>query len=152
MGKSRIVLALLAGALVGAPAAAQAQPVQAVAARNGQPAVAASLVIEQFLRAVNGNDLETMARLFGTGEGSVWERDPRPATEQRMFALASILRHQDYRIEGADIVPGRGEAVTRVQVRMVVRKGSAGVPFTLIRHRDNWLIEQIGIEEVTSRR
>jgi hypothetical protein len=152
MGKSRIVLALLAGALVGAPAAAQAQPVQPVAARSGQPAVAASLVIEQFLRAVNANDLETMARLFGTEKGSVWERDPRPATEQRMFALASILRHEDYRIEGAEIVPGRGEAVTRVQVRMVVRKGSAGVPFTLIRHRDNWLIEQIGIEEVTSRR
>jgi hypothetical protein len=42
--------------------------------------------------------------------------------------------------------------VTGVQVRLVVRKGSAGVPFTLIRHRDNWLIEQIGIEEVTSRR
>lgn len=152
MGKTRILLAVLAGALLGAPAGAQAQPVQPVATRSGQPAVAASLVIEQFLRAVNANDLEAMGRLFGTEKGAVWERDPRPPTEQRMFALASILRHDDYRIEGAEIVPGRGEGVTRVQVRMVMKERTVGVPFTLVRSRDAWLVEQIGIEEITSRR
>lgn len=152
MGKSRIVIALFAGALVGAPASVPAQTAQPVASRSGQPAVAASLVIEQFLRAANGNDLQGMARLFGTTKGSVWDRDPKGPTEQRMFALASVLRHDDYRIENAEIVPGRGEGVTRVRVRMVFGTQSLGVPFTLVRSRDVWLVEQIGVEEIMQRR
>lgn len=152
MRKSPLLMALLAGGLFSAPVAAQAQPVQPVAVRSGQPAVAASLVIETFLNAVNANDLETLGRLFGTADGTVWDRDPRKDTEKRMFAIASVLRHEDYRIEGAEIVPGRGENVTRVRVRMVIDGRAIPVPFTLVRHRDDWLVEQIGIEQVTSLR
>jgi hypothetical protein len=153
MGMTRILLAVLLGALLSAPAAVAAQSVQPAASRGGQPAVAASLVIEQFLRAVNANDLDTMARLFGTRNGAVFDRDPRAANEQRMFALASILRHEDYRIEGNEIVPGRSDEATRVKVRMTIKQQSFAVPFTLVQSkRGPWLIEEIGIEPITSRR
>lgn len=152
MGKSRIVLAVFA-ILLASPLAVNAQlPVQPASSRSGQPAVAASLVIEQFLRATNANDLETMGRLFGTKKGSVWERDPRSETEKRLFALASIMRHEDYRIEDAVIVPGRSEEATAVRVRMTVRGESFLVPFTLVQAKGSWLVEQVGIEELTARR
>ncbi len=105
MGKTRIFLAVVAGTLLAlaSPAGLKAQTV-IPATNRGQPAVAASLVIEQFLRAVNANELETMARLFGTQAGPVIDRDPRAQNEKRMFALASIMRHEDYRIEGTQVV------------------------------------------------
>jgi hypothetical protein len=153
MGKTRIILAVLLGTLLSAPAAVSAQTVQPTASRGGQPAVSASLVIEQFLRASNANELETMARLFGNRDGAVSDRDPRAANEQRMFALASILRHEDYRIEGNEIVPGRSDEATRVKVRLTINSQSFAVPFTLVNSKKGkWLIEQIGIEEITSRR
>ena len=62
--------------------------------------LAPALVVERFLQAANRSDLATMARLFGTRDGPVAERDPRAEVEQRMYALASILRHDDYALEG----------------------------------------------------
>lgn len=153
MGKTRHVLALSLGILLLAPLAVQAQVIQQAASRTGQPAIASSLVIEQFLRAVNANDFGAMAKLFGTREGPVSERDPRAENEQRMFALASILRHDDYRLDAAEVVPGRSEEATLVRVRMTIRQRPVLVPFTLVRtKRDAWLVEQIGIEGITSNR
>ncbi len=154
MGKTRIFLAVVAGTLLAlaSPAGLKAQTV-IPATNRGQPAVAASLVIEQFLRAVNANELETMARLFGTQAGPVIDRDPRAQNEKRMFALASIMRHEDYRIEGTQVVPGRGDEATLVNVRMTVNRRAVLVPFTLVQtKRGTWLVEQIGIESITQRR
>jgi hypothetical protein len=120
---------------------------------TGAPSVATSLAIEQFLRAVNAKDLDTMARLFGTVDGPITRRDPKKDIDNRMFALAAVLRHEDYAIEGMQIVPGRRDEATRVNVRMTVQGQTVRVPYTLVWSRDgNWLIEQIGIEAVTSMR
>ena len=137
-------------------------PSQAVPQRSSQPSgprmegaapvLATSLIIEQFLRAVNAKDLDTMARLFGTRDGSILKRDPKQQVEDRMFALAAIMEHQDYAVEGGEIVPGRRDEATQVFVRMSVRGKSAKVPFTLVWARDGWLIEQIGIEAITNGR
>jgi hypothetical protein len=132
-----------------------AQPPQAAGAplATGAPSVATSLVIEQFLRAVNEKDLDTMARLFGTIDGPITLRDPKKDVDNRMFAIATVLRHEDYTIEGMQIVPGRRDEATRVNVNMTVKGQAVRVPYTLVWSRPgNWLIEQIGIEAVTSMR
>lgn len=122
----------------------------------GPPAnadVAAPLVVDQFLRAVNSNDLDAMARLFGTRDGSVLKRDPKQAVDRQMFALASILRHQSYAVTGTEIVPGRREEATRVNVRMNIGGRDVDVPYTMVYSTGGtWLIEQIGIERITTRR
>ena len=130
--------------------------------RSSQPAgplmkdvgssLASSLVIEQFMRAVNSKDLDTMARLFGTRDGSIAQRDPRQQVEDRMFALATIMEHQDYSIDGSEIVPGRREEATQVFVRMNVDGRYAKVPFTLVWSGESWMVEQIGIETITNGR
>jgi hypothetical protein len=68
-----------------------------------------ALTIERFLQAASAvaqlneaqgqgaaqmaDEIETMARLFGTSDGPILERDPRDEVEQRMFLIARILQH-----------------------------------------------------------
>lgn len=114
------------------------------------PGVGPSLVLERFLRAANANDLETMSQLFGTKDGNLLRRDDRPEVEQRMFVLASLLRHDDYQIQGTEIVPGRLREATRLMVLMTFGDRKVVVPFTMVRAGgDSWLVEQIGIERIT---
>lgn len=116
-------------------------------------AVAPTLVVEQFLRAVNAGDLDTMARLFGTREGAIVERDSEEQVDTRMFAIASVLRHQDYRIEREQIVPGRRTEATQLLVRLIFPENEVVVPFTMVlTDKRTWLIEQIAIERVTQAR
>lgn len=122
-----------------------------LALRPAHTGVAPALLVERFLNAVNASDLDTMARLFGTRNGSVLNRDRHSEVETRMHALASILRHKSYRMEGEGIVPGRlGEAM-ELMVRMEVNDREVSVPFIVVRTKqDGWLIEQIGIERITA--
>jgi hypothetical protein len=114
------------------------------------PSLAPTMTIERFLQAANQNDLDTMAALFGTSAGSINRSWSRKEADDRMFLLASLLRHTDYRIEGEQIVPGRREDATRYSVHMQVAQGPVSVPFTLVRTRNqHWLIEDIGIERIT---
>jgi hypothetical protein len=136
---------LLLGAVVVLSACASAAP-----SRAPDSALAPTMIIERFLRAANQNDLDTMGSLFGTRDGAVNRSWSRKEMDERMFLLASLLRHTDYTIGGAQIVPGRREEATQYVVRLVVAQGPAQVPFTLVRTRANqWLIEDIGIERIT---
>lgn len=120
----------------------------------GNTDVATSLVIEQFLRAANENDLDTMARLFGTVNGPNVGRVPKDQLDQQLFAIASILRHESYEIVRREIVPGRRSEATQVVVRMNMgRDRVVDVPYTLVySNANNWLIEQIDLEKITSAR
>lgn len=122
------------------------------AASSGpRPVLAPTMTIERFLRAVNQNDLDTMASLFGTQEGPIARRDPPRQVDQQMFLLASLLRHSDYAIGTEQVVPGRRNEATMYTVKMVVNSRDVHVPFTLVRDRRSpqWLIEVIGLEQVT---
>lgn len=112
--------------------------------------VAPSLIIEQFLKAANAQDLDTMARLFGTKDGPEAGRYEKKYVDSRMFALASVLRHDDYSIQGEQIVPGRRDEATQLIVRMRFGERQVDVPFTMVRTKaGSWLIEQIGIQRIT---
>ena len=113
-----------------------------------------SLVVEQFMRALNSEpkDLATMGRLFGTKEGPIGERDQKSQVEQRMFAIGTILQHDDYEIVREQQVPGRSAEATQLLVRVKSGERSSNVPFTLVRYKESWLIEQIGIDVITNQR
>jgi hypothetical protein len=114
-----------------------------------------TLVVEQFMRALNSEpkDLVTMARLFGTKDGPIGERDPRQQVEQRMFAIATVLHHDDYEILREQQVPGRSTEATQLLVKVTAGKNNNTVPFTMVRYKDSsWLIEQIGLDAITTRR
>ncbi|HEX7089711.1 MAG TPA: hypothetical protein VF192_06215 [Longimicrobiales bacterium] len=132
-----------------AACATRTEPIRPAATARG---VAPALAVERFLQAANRDDLVTMGRLFGTRDGPVIERDPREEVEKRMFAIAAILKHEDYQIEDERIVPGRADA-TQLVVRMKIGQRQVPVAYTLVRSEDGaWLIEMIDLEAITSGR
>lgn len=139
----------LALVLVLASCATRAEPIRQDESAMG---MAPSLAVERFLQAANSEDLTTMGRLFGTSDGPIIERDPRDEVEKRMFAMAAILKHQDYQIAREQIVPGRPEA-TQLVVRMSINNRQIPVAYTLVRSRQgSWLIEVIDLEAITAGR
>ncbi|HSJ09676.1 MAG TPA: hypothetical protein VK928_07160 [Longimicrobiales bacterium] len=116
---------------------------------SADPAVAPAMVIERFLRAANENDLDTMARLFGTTEGAVSTKWPKKEQDERMFIFASVLRHSDYSIGQEQIVPGRRHEAALFMVSMDISQNRVQVPFTVVRAKEHWLIENIDITRVT---
>lgn len=140
--------------------------VAACSARSGaNTRFGPSLTIERFLQAassvaqlseaqgqgaaVMADEIETMARLFGTSEGSILERDPRDEVEERMFLIARILEHRDYELAGERAVPGRGRDAIQVLVRLTNAGGTVDVPFTVVQSDGEWLIENIALDAIT---
>ena len=113
--------------------------------------VGPSLVVEQFMRAANGKDLEAMGALFGTKEGPVVKKWPRREVEQRMFLIATELQHSDFQVTGEQMVPGRTEEATQLLVQLTKDDRKYTVPFTLVRYgKQGWLIEQIKLDVLTA--
>jgi hypothetical protein len=111
---------------------------------------APAMTIERFLRATNQSDLDTMASLFGNREGSVNRVWSQKEIDERMLIFASVLRHTDYSITSEQVVAGRREEATQLNVQMVINGDTLDVPFTMVRTgSQNWLIENIGIDVVT---
>jgi hypothetical protein len=117
-----------------------------------QSELAPAMVVERFLRAANSNDIDTMGRLFGTSAGPVAARDSRKEVDDRMFVLASVLRHTDYQILNEQIVPGRRQEATQLVVRIVNGERRYELPITLVQtERWGWLIENIPLDRITNR-
>ena len=67
-----------------------------------------------------------------------------------MVLFASVLRHTDYTISSEQIVPGRRDEATQLNVQLVISGQTVEVPFTLVRtENQNWLIEEIRIDAAT---
>jgi hypothetical protein len=113
----------------------------------------AGLVLEQFLTAANSNDLRQMGNLFGNKDGPVSKRDNQDNVEKRMFVLANVLRHDDYKLEGEQIVPGRLAEAIQLQVTLTSGTRKVTVPFTMVRSKaDQWLVEDFDMTKILNQR
>ena len=133
-------------------------------------AVAPQLAVERFLQAANARDLHGMGRLFGTPDGPLLETGgtfgcmfkkigswfggqschTRQNVEIRMDAIASILRHENYRIVREEMVAGRDVLTTRVMVTLTINGESVSdVPFLVVQASEGrWLIQEVDLERV----
>lgn len=154
-------------------AAVPAACTTAVVSPSPAAPVAAQLSVERFLQAANERDVRAMGNLFGTKDGPAMDTGStlgcafkrigswfgglpcvkRQEVEIRMDAIASILRHQDYRIVREDRVAGRDTPTTRVTVDLTI-EGQAvpGVPFVVVQTTEGrWLVQEIGLEQAMAR-
>ncbi len=153
---------LLTGTLAAGLLVASAGCVQKVETRpitSAGSAVAPALVLEQFLRAANAaasNDstgVIVMGRLLGNKNGPVSEQWPREEVQQRMFLTATILKYDDYKIMGEQIVPGRLNEARQINVEITMGQRKVTVPFTMVRApHDTWLVENIALANITGQR
>lgn len=133
-----------------------------------------SLIVERFLQAANGEDLDGMARIFGTPDGPIIDTGSTfgcafkkigswfgmsdvcisyQEVELRMYAIAQILMHDDYLVVSESDVPGRVDRTTRIGVDLV-RVGGQEVPdvgFLVVRAGGDghWLIQEIELDKIT---
>lgn len=137
--------------------------------------VAAQLSVERFLQAANQRDVVSMGRLFGTADGSLMETGStfgcffkkigswfggssctrRTDVELRMDAIASIIRHVDYRIVREEPVAGRVAPTRRVIVDMTMpeNRTASGVPFVVVQTGEGrWLVQEVPLEQVMAAR
>lgn len=111
-----------------------------------------ALVVERFLQAANVNDLYTMTQLFGTSRRTIDQIETRERAERRMQVLASLLRHEDYRVQGQRAVPGRLNDATELLVELRTAERTIVVPHLVVRRAGGgWIIERIDIEPITTR-
>ena len=119
---------------------------------QSQLPVASSLIVERFLQAANTRDLETISRLFGTGDGPIGDSRGREEVELRMNVIAEILQHDDYEIVSENRVPGAEILSNRVGVDLLVPQGMTerDVGFTVVLESPNrWLINVIELVKIT---
>jgi hypothetical protein len=157
-----VLLSVVGIALSGACASSVQQ-------RGPGAGVAAQLSVERFLQAANARDIEAMGRSFGTTDGASWDTGgtfgcafkkigswfggescvKRHDVEIRMEAIASVLKHEDYRVTREESVPGRLNVATRVWVDLTVQGARvADIPFVVVRSGDAWLVEQVDLARV----
>jgi hypothetical protein len=136
--------------------------------------VAAQLSVERFLQAANERDFDSMGRLFGTSQGSAMETGStfgcffkkigswfggsactkKVEVELRMDAIASIIRHDDYRIAAEESVAGRTSPARRVLVDLTIEgQRVSAMPFIVVRTSEGrWLVEQVPLERIMAAR
>jgi len=102
--------------------------------------------IELFLDAANANDLDRMAALWGTEQGSSAVTNKPPLTErnQRLAIMQRLLRNDSRRLVSSEntnpALPVRSYEITQGTRRFVI-------PFTCVTSRyGGWLVREIGLD------
>lgn len=118
---------------------------------GGAGAPAPGAAVERFLQLAGEQEYLQMGWFFGTVDGPVIQRDPAPDVEKRMYALATVLRHQSFELGPATAVPGRVGAAQRFNVTLDRDGREVQVPITAVRGPDErWLVEQVDVSAVTN--
>jgi hypothetical protein len=109
------------------------------------PAPTPEATVGQFLAAVNANDLERMAQLFGDERGrAAW--GSAVARHERLAIMQHLLRADSSRVVGSE--PDSGGVPTRrlVHVELMGGDRQVRVPFIVARQRSGgWLVYAIGL-------
>ncbi len=124
---------------------------RAPAPRSEPGATAPAAAVERFLRLAGEKEYSEMGWIFGTREGAILNRDEPRAVERRMYALASILGHEEFVIREQAPVPGRAGEAVRVVAQLRHRGRNVDVPFTAVRSAaGRWYVEVVEVEKLTA--
>jgi hypothetical protein len=119
---------------------------------GGPGAALPEAAAERFLRLAAEGDYAGMGMLFGTADGAVGLRDPAPEVERRMYALATLVRHESASVGGGTPVPGRTGQAVAFEVELT-RGGSVrnlGV-VTVLGPGSRWYVEQVEVRTLAGR-
>jgi hypothetical protein len=137
-----------APALLALAVACGAPPSQGAAGRVPPPVPqTVNESLEQFLAAVQANDLQRMGHLWGTERGPAAQSMNADVLRRRLTVIQRYLAHRGYRIvEGPLPIPARADVRTfRVELQ---REGCNHVlPIDVIRTRSGgWLVYDVHLE------
>ncbi len=147
--RSRLIAALV----LLMPLAASACTTKTIGTSDDRTTLGATLVVERFLRAANANDLDLMAELYGTKEGPYNRMGTKKDLDDRMFLLATVLRHSGSQIKGeGDPVSGRRDTAVNLMIELTQKDRKTTIPFQMVRYKNSWLVENFPLEKLTNAR
>lgn len=118
---------------------------------GGPGAIAPAVAVERFLQLAADRDYIQMGWIFGTESGPILRQHPQPEVERRMYAIASVLRHDSFVAGPGSPVPGRMGRAERFVVQIHDGGKRYDVPFIVVRGSgDRWYVEQVDLAAVTS--
>ncbi|HET7039471.1 MAG TPA: hypothetical protein VFH97_06260 [Gemmatimonadales bacterium] len=102
-------------------------------------------VVEGFLAAVKANDLDRMGQLWGLADrGPAADWADAETVHKHLFVIQSRLVHDRF-----ELLPLNESALRNdkpvIRVRLLRSGCEAVVPFTMVRHKGGWLIEQVDL-------
>ena len=108
------------------------------------PSNTASAAVQNFMRAVADSNLNAMASLWGTANGSA-ARTKQPADyERRIVVMRSYLVNDDWRI--VSDTPDGSEGRHSVQVQLRRQACTWTVPFAVLQLSDkSWIVNQLDL-------
>lgn len=117
----------------------------------GQGASTSEMAVRGFLDGANAADYQQMSDLFGTDKGPAVDRFGVTDIEQRMIFLASLLKHESYDLQQANLAQ-LGPDRIRWEVHMTgTRKGSVVVPVVTVPDRaGRWYVEILNLDALTA--
>lgn len=118
---------------------------------GGPGAPASTVAVERFLQLAADRDYIQMGWVFGTEDGPIMREYPQSEVEQRMYAIATVLRHDSFVVGPGAPVPGRMGTAERFTVRIQDGANQYDVPFIAVRGSGGrWYVEQVDLQAVTS--
>lgn len=99
------------------------------------------------MSAVQANSLVAMGELWGGGRGPARSYMDTDDLEKRLTVIQTYMRHESYEIlrPASPRIGDRADLRT-IDVRLSRRGCTPVVPFTVVRYRDGWLVNQIDLE------
>jgi hypothetical protein len=109
------------------------------------PAATPEATVGQFLAAVNANDLERMAQLFGDERGrAAW--GSAVARQERLAIIQRLLKADSSRILGTEADSGGVASRRLLHVELVAAARRVRVPFIVAQQRTGgWLVYAIDL-------
>jgi hypothetical protein len=106
--------------------------------------------VRGFLDGVRANSLVAMSELWGTERGPaasyMTSEDDRRQMQQRLTVMQAYLVHDRWEfVTGNESVGARADERI-LQVRLYRNNCSPVVPFTVVRYRTGWLVQQVDLE------
>lgn len=108
--------------------------------------------VERFLRLATRQDYAGMGMVFGTSAGALGVRDSAREVERRMYAIATLIRHDQAVVGEGTLVPGRGGEAVAFAVELVRGQSARTVPVVaVLGPGGRWYVEQVQLTALAGR-
>jgi hypothetical protein len=106
-----------------------------------QPATSAAAAVRGFMQAVADSNVDKMASLWGTANGSASQTGQPPDYERRIAIMQAYLRNDSFRVT-SDVEQTATRRSLQVQLRR--KECTWSVPFVSVKtNSGSWLVNQV---------
>ena len=105
------------------------------------------VTVNNFMSAVQANNLVAMGRLWGTKDGPMVQQMDRAQLDMRLAVMQRYLAHDGYQVLAAEALPGQNDGTLSYRIRLIRRGCVHLIPFELVQAGGGWLVENVDLTQ-----